>query len=76
MNLSASLQVDERTQRWIFAELARRLERDYRIELALQRKPDSDGYDFSHGEQAERRLEAIRRTRAETGWIGVFRRVR
>jgi hypothetical protein len=76
VQVAASLLVDEKSERWIFAELSRRLRRDYRIELAVHPTPDVEDYVLAHGAQAQRWLDFVERTRSETVWIGVYRRVR
>jgi hypothetical protein len=75
VDVATSLLVDEASETWIFESIQRRLERDYRIELAVHPRPDEEDYVFASGEQAQRWLDFVRRTRPETVWIGVYRRI-
>jgi hypothetical protein len=74
VDVEASLLVDERSERWIFETAARRLARDYRIELAVHPTRDAEDYVFAQGPQAERWAAWVRRTRPEVPWVGVYRR--
>jgi hypothetical protein len=74
VDVATSRLVDEHSERWIFEAAARRLERDYRIELVVHPTPDFEDYAFAEGPQAERWVEWVRRTRPEVPWIGVYRR--
>src|SRR5262245_51492220 len=75
VQVDASLLVGELHERWILDELWARLQRDYRIELAVRPTPDEEDYVLARGAQAQGWLDFVLRTRPETVWVGVFRRI-
>jgi hypothetical protein len=74
VDVEGSLLLEDHSERWIFEAAARRLERDYRIELAVHPTREAEDYVFAQGPQAERWVDWVRRTRPEVPWIGVYRR--
>ena len=68
--------LDERSERWIYGEVARLLQREYRLELAFHATPDREDYVEAWGAEAARWLAQGKAAEPDAPWVGVYRRVR
>jgi 4-amino-4-deoxy-L-arabinose transferase-like glycosyltransferase len=68
--------LDERSERWIYGEVARLLQREYRLELLFHATPDGEDYVEASGEEAMRWLLQGKAAQPDAPWVGVYRRVR
>ncbi len=68
--------LDERSERWIYGEVARLLQRDYRLEFLFHATPDREDYVEARGEDGLRWLAEVKTAEPDTPWVGVYRRAR
>lgn len=68
--------LDERSERWIYEQVARLVQRDYRLELLFHATGDREGYVEARGAQAAAWLAEGKAAEPDAPWVGVYRRVR
>jgi len=68
--------LDERSERWIYGEVVRLVQRDYRLELLYHATPDREDYALARGAQAAAWLAQGKAADPDAPWIGVYRRAR
>jgi len=68
--------LDERSERWIYTEVARLIQRDYRLELLFHASADREDYVEAWGADATRWLLEGKAADREAPWVGVYRRMR
>jgi len=68
--------LDERSERWIYGEVARLIQRDYRLELLFHASADREDYVEAWGPAAIRWLREGKAADPEAPWVGVYRRMR
>jgi hypothetical protein len=76
VDADASHLLDDRSERWIYGEVARLLQRDYRLEFLFHATPDREDYAPARGGDALRWLTEVKLAEPDTPWIGVYRRTR
>ena len=68
--------LDERSERWIYGELRRLVQREYRPELLFHATPDRLGYAQAWGPEAAAWLARGKAVEQDAPWIGLYRRTR
>ncbi len=68
--------LDERSERWLYGEVARLLQREYRLELIFHATPDREDFAEARGAEAARWLAEVKASEPDAPWVGVYRRNR
>jgi 4-amino-4-deoxy-L-arabinose transferase-like glycosyltransferase len=70
----ASHLLDERSERWIYSEVAQLIQREYRLEFLFHASPAGEDYVEAWGPDAARWLAQGKTAEPDSPWVGVYRR--